>query len=109
MCAAEDLIVQPLRAVIVAEIKGRLAVLVLDNKLEAHAAIALWTHGLELKGLVVAREHPAVVVAGVVDEGSGLLFVGPGWPAVKAIGFDELDAKGQHAGQGGEDRGGLHA
>ena len=105
---AKDLIVQSLRAVIVSEIKRRLAVLVLDNKLEAHAAVALWAHGLQLEGLVVAREHPAVVVAGIVDERSGLLLVGPDWPAVEAIGFDELDAKDQHAAQDGEDRGGLH-
>jgi hypothetical protein len=81
---------------------------------------------------VVAGEHAAIVVARVVDEAAGLLrsrgealagdlghdngvhswvahfLVGPAGAISEALGFDALDATGEHADDGSEDRCRLH-
>lgn len=72
MLTPKDLIVQALRAVIIAEVEACLLVLVLHNKFDSHVARPR-THGFQLEWSIVAREHAAVIVACIVDEAAGFL------------------------------------
>jgi len=69
---SEDLVVQALRAVIVSEVESSLPVLVLDDELNSHVA-RRGAHGFQLERSVVACEHAAIVVAGIVHEAPGFL------------------------------------
>jgi hypothetical protein len=131
MRTAEDLVVQALRAIIIAEIESNLPILVLDYKFDSHIA-GPGAHGLQLERSVVAREHAIFFVARVPDEATGFLWiegealakcprrsfgrhaffphlsVGPSCAVFEALGLSALSAKGEHASNGGEDRGCLH-
>lgn len=72
MRTAEDLVVQALRAIIIAEVESNLPVLVLDYKLNSHIARP-GTHGFQLERSVVAREHAVFFVASVIHEATGFL------------------------------------
>jgi hypothetical protein len=107
MLTIEDLAVKLRRAVVIAEVKADLPVLVLNNKLNAQTA-GPGTHGFQLQRRVVAREHAAVLVASVVHEAAGFFPVGPFGAAGEAFGRRAVDAEGENAGDGSDDRGGLH-
>lgn len=109
MLTAENLIVQSLRAVVVAQVKAGVPILVLNNKLDSQVT-GPRTHGFQLQRSVIARlfseqeyqsatclgrrmihdlytyEHPALIVAGFVNEVAGFLFVGPGRAVAVALG-----------------------
>ena len=68
----EDLVVQTFRTIIVSEVESSIPVLVLDYKFNSHIARP-GTHGFQLERGVVAREHAAVTVAGIVDEAASFL------------------------------------
>ena len=125
MLAPEDLVVQALRAVVVAKVEARVPVLVPDHKLDTHVTRSR-AHSFQLKWGVVSREHSAIAVACVIDEAAGFLWsrfealarrprryvrhhswvayllVGPACSIPEALGFDVLDAKGEHASNGSE-------
>ena len=107
MLAAEDLVVQALIAIVVAKVEADLRVEVLHNKFVAETAIAR-AHGLELSGLVVAREHTAGIVAGIVHEAAGDFSIRPRVAAGVAVGSDMLGAEGEGTRDGGEESRGLH-
>lgn len=126
MRTAENLVVQALRAIIIAEVESNFPVLVLDYKLNSHIA-GPGAHGLQLERSVVTREHAILFVARVPDEATGFLWiesealakcprrcselhacfphlsVGPGCAALETLGLDALGAEGEHAGNGSED------
>jgi hypothetical protein len=125
MRTAEDLVVQALRAIIIAEIESNLPILVLDYKFDSHIA-GPGAHGLQLERSVVAREHAILFVACVIDEAAGFLWieakrqlitpdvvrrhawfpqlsVGPSCAVFEALSFDALGAEGKHSGNGSDD------
>lgn len=122
---AKDLVVQALRAIIIAEIESNLPVLVLNYKLNSHIA-GPGAHSFQLERGEVARKHAILFVARVPDEGSGFLWneakrqqitpdiigrhawfphlsVRPVCAVSEALGLDALGAEGKHAGNGSED------
>ena len=70
----EDLVVKTFRAIIVSEVESSIPVLVLDYELDPHVT-GPGTHGFQLERSVVAREHAAVAVAGIIYEGAGFLWI----------------------------------
>jgi hypothetical protein len=131
MLASEDLVVQALRAVIVAKVEARIPVLVLDHELDSHVTRCR-AHAFQLERCIVAGEHTTIAVASVVDEAAGFLrrkrealaaslecddelrsgtahfLIRPACAISEALGFSALDAEGEHAGDRSEDRGCLH-
>jgi hypothetical protein len=77
VCTPEDLVVQTLRTIIVSKVESSLPVLVLDDKLNSHVA-RRGAHGFQLERGVVAREHATVVVASIIDEAAGFLWITSG-------------------------------
>lgn len=63
----EDLVVKTFRAIIVPEVESSIPVLVLDYEFDPHVT-GPGTHGFQLKRSVVAREHAAVAVAGIIHK-----------------------------------------
>ena len=126
MGTPEDLVVQTFRAIVVPKVESSIPVLVLDYELDAHVA-GPGAHGFQLERGVVAREHAAVTVAGIVDEAASFLWIEmealasipdavpgstlgfphlsvvPGCAISEALGLNALGAKGKHAGNGSED------
>lgn len=107
MLAVENLVGESGVAIVIAQIKANIGVQVLNHKLDTHVSRAR-THGLELAGVVVAGEHAAVVVAGIVGKSACFLPVGEVLAGAVAGGGGGGDAEGEDTGDGGEDGGGLH-
>ena len=123
---SEDLVIQTFRTIIISKVESSIPILVLHHELNAHVA-GPGAHGFQLERGVVAREHAAVTVAGIVDEAASFLWiemealasipdavpgstlgfphlsVGPGCAVYEALSLDALDAEGEHAGNSGED------
>ena len=74
MRTAENLVVQALRAIIIAKVESNHPVLVLDYKLNSHIA-GPGAHGFQLERSIVAREHATGIVAGVIDEATSFLWI----------------------------------
>ena len=70
----EDLVVKTFRAIIVSEVESSIPVLVLDYELDPHVT-GPGAHGFQLERSVVAREHAAVTVAGIIYKGASFLWI----------------------------------
>jgi hypothetical protein len=109
VATAKDLVGETLVAIIVTKVEAGTGVQVLNLKKEAQAlGTASRAHRLGLTRREPAREHAAVVVAGVLDETAGFLGVGPRVSRAVAAGRDAGDAEGENTTEGNEDGGSLH-
>lgn len=102
MLTPENLVREPVVAIVVTKVEANLGVLVLDVEDKPNPA-RLRAHGFHLSRRVVAREHAAVIVAGVVHEAARFFTVWPGVAVCVAVGGGPLDSEGEQACEGGKE------